>query len=258
MDLQLTNMCFLVSGGSRGLGLATAEALAAEGANVVIVGRDPQTAIAAAAGIGNQARAFVGDLADPQIAERAVAEALSHFDRCDGALVSVGGPPPGSGLANTDDEWRDAFESVFLGALRVIRAVLDQDLNPVTVASPERALLLVLSTSAKNPIPGLTISNGLRPGLAMLVKDLSDSYAAQNVRINSILPGRIETARTLQLDENTADAAASRAANESRIPMRRYGRPEEFGATAAFLLSPKASYITGAAISVDGGSGRSL
>ena len=258
MDLLLKNKCFLVSGGTRGLGLATAEALAAEGANVVILGRDAQTADAAVRGIGNQAAALVGDLADPQLAPRAVTHALSQFGRCDGALVSVGGPPAGSGLANTDEEWRGAFESVFLGALRMIRAVLDPDLNPVTPHSTNRALLLVLSTSAKNPIPGLTISNGLRPGLAMLVKDLSDSYAPKDVRINAILPGRIETARTVHLDDSTGDATASRAANEAKIPMGRYGRPEEFGATASFLLSPKASYITGAAISVDGGSGRSL
>ena len=120
------------------------------------------------------------------------------------------------------------------------------------------SIALVLSSSVRTPIGGLALSNGLRPGLAMVAKTLADEVGARGIRVNALLPGRIATDRTVGLDEGSGDATAARAANEAVIPLRRYGLPAEFGRAAAFLLSPAASYITGTTLAVDGGATRAL
>jgi 3-oxoacyl-[acyl-carrier protein] reductase len=260
MDLGLTGRTFLLTGASRGLGLAAAQALVAEGAQVVLSARDEQALAAAVAGLGSPgAVGLAADLADPATAERLVAGTVARFGRLDGALISVGGPPTGTPMSITDDQWRAGFESVLLGAVRMIRAVaaaatVDPDALPGTGA----AVLAVLSTSAKSPIPGLTASNGLRPGLAMLVKDFADELGPRGVRVNGVLPGRIATDRTLALDAAQGNAAAARRRNGAAIPLGRYGQPGEFGRLAAFLLSPTASYVNGSLIPIDGGALRAL
>jgi 3-oxoacyl-[acyl-carrier protein] reductase len=247
MDLGLDGRVFLVTGGSRGLGLATAQALVAEGAKVVLAARDEAGVRAAAEPLG--AVGLAADLADPGTPDRLVAAAVHSYGRLDGALVSVGGPPAGPALGLTDDQWRSAFDSVFLGAVRVSRAV-------VAALPPEGgSLAFVLSTSVKAPIGGLAASNGLRPGLAMLAKTMADELGPQGVRVNGLLPGRIATDRLRELDGPDPDV---RTRNEQGIPLRRYGRPEEFGRIAAFVLSPAASYLTGAMVPVDGGALRAL
>jgi 3-oxoacyl-[acyl-carrier protein] reductase len=245
VDLGLAGKVFLVSGGSRGLGLASAEALVGEGARVVLSARDPDRVQAAAERLG--AVGVVADQADPAAADRLVAAALEAYGRLDGALVSVGGPPPGGALELTDEQWTRAFDSVFLGAVRLCRAVV--------AALPETggSLALVLSTSVKAPVGGLAASNGLRPGLAMLAKTMADELGTRGVRVNGLLPGRIATDR---LKELFGDEEAARAVRG--IPLRRNGEPAEFGRVAAFLLSPAASYVTGAMVPVDGGSTRAL
>ena len=120
------------------------------------------------------------------------------------------------------------------------------------------SLALVLSTSVKEPIAGLAISNGLRPGLGMVVKDLARAHGPRGVRVNGLMPSRIDTDRVRWLDEQRDDPQAARAANEQAIALGRYGRPEEFGTVAAFVLSPAASYVSGAVLPVDGGLLRSL
>ncbi|WP_261376730.1 SDR family oxidoreductase [Nocardioides sp. J9] len=116
----------------------------------------------------------------------------------------------------------------------------------------------MLSTSVRQPIPGLAISNGLRPGLAMVAKNLADELGPRGIRVNGLLPGRVATERVAELDAATGDADAARAATEAQIPLRRYGQPEEFGRVAAFVLSPAASFVSGVMVPVDGGMSRGL
>ncbi len=260
MDLGLAGRTFLLTGASRGLGLATARELVAEGASVVVSARDREVLAKATADLGSRnAVAISADLQDPAAAERLVAGTVGRFGRLDGALISVGGPPPGTPMTVTDEQWRDAFETVLLGAVRMMRAVASAaTVEPDSPAGTGPAMLAVLSTSAKSPIPGLTASNGLRPGLGMLVKDFADELGPRGIRVNAALPGRIATDRTIALDHARGNASVNRRRNESLIPLGRYGDPAEFGRVAAFLLSPAASYLTGALVPVDGGSLRAL
>lgn len=256
MDLGLSGRVYVVTGGSRGLARAGAEALVAEGARVVLSGRDEQRVRVAAEELAARAGAdrvlgVAEDNADPDAAARLVDTATGTWGRLDGALVSVGGPPPGSVTGTTDQQWRDSFESVFLGAVRMARTVAG-------VSQAGGAIGLVLSSSVKQPVDGLAISNGLRPGLAMVAKTLADELGPRGVRVLGLLPGRIDTQRVRELDQLAADPQAAREAGAAAIPLRRYGEPGEFGRVAAFLLSPAASYVTGVMLPVDGGVIRSL
>lgn len=254
MDLGLTDRVFVVTGGSRGLGRAAAETLVGEGAKVVLAARDGVQLGQVATDLGGPERAFgiPTDLADPGAEERLVAAAMARFGRLDGALISSGGPPLGYVMSLDDAMWRAAFESVFLGPVRVAKAVAN------AIGDDGGAISFVLSSSAREPIPGLSLSNGLRPGLAGVVKDLADELAPRGIRVNGLLPGRITTDRTLDNDSKSGRGDSARRKNESMIPMGRYGDPVEFGTIAAFTLSAAASYLTGALIPIDGGARRGL
>lgn len=257
MDLALSSRTYIVSGGSKGLGLATAEALVDEGANVVLLSRNESRLHAVCERLGTAAIALPGDLDDPELAQRAISVAHDHFGRLDGALVSVGGPPAGTVLSTTDDQWSAAFGTVFLGGLRLMREVaratsVENSSHPGQGAS----IAIVLSSSAVQVLSGISISNGLRPGLAMLVTDLADEVGPKDVRVNGLLPGRFDTERVRELDAASGDADENRARLSTGIPLRRYGRAEEFAQVAAFILSPASSYVTGTVIAVDGGSTR--
>lgn len=257
MDLELESRTYIVSGGTKGLGLATAEALVREGARVVLVARDAQRLESVRDRLGSSAAVLAGDLDDPTLATRAIECAHETFGRLDGALVSVGGPPAGSVLSTTDDQWTAAFGTVFLGGLRLMREVARATASPGS-SSPGRgaAIAVVLSSSAIQVLSGITLSNGLRPGLGMLVADLADEVGPLDVRVNGLLPGRFDTERVRELDEASGDAAAHRSRLSAAIPLRRYGQAEEFAQVATFLLSPAASYVTGTLVAVDGGSTR--
>lgn len=253
MDLGLNGRVFLVTAASSGLGRATAEQLVAEGARVVLVARRAEVLAAAVHELGaDHAVALTADLSDPGTAAAACELALSAYGRLDGALISVGGPPAGSVADTIDDQWRSAFESVFLAGLRVNHAVVEH------ATATDLAIVWVLSTSVKSPIAGLAASNGLRPGLAMLVKQLADELGPSGTRVLAMMPGRVETERVQHLDSLSDDPAAARTAAERAIPLRRYGQPVEFAKVATFLLSPAASYLTGSVIPVEGGALRSL
>jgi 3-oxoacyl-[acyl-carrier protein] reductase len=253
VDLGLAGRVYVLTGASRGLGYATAECLVADGARVVVAARDADRVAAATQALGGPERAVgvAADLGDPGAAERLLDTARERFGRLDGALISVGGPPPGSAASAGDEQWRTAFETVFLGAVRLARLTAAR-LDAGGVVG------LVLSSSAKVPVPGLGISNGLRPGLLGVAKDMADEFGPRGVRVVSLLPHRILTDRNLELFAATGDAPAARAAAEASVPLRRLGEPAEFGRVAAFLLSPAASYLSGLAVPVDGGAMRGL
>jgi 3-oxoacyl-[acyl-carrier protein] reductase len=270
MDLGLRDRAYLVTGGSRGLGFAAAQALVADGARVLVSAPHESTAAAATARLtqdaGPDAAAWtIADNADPAAPGQLIAAARDRFGRLDGALISVGGSPGGT-VADTEDEaWRSAFESVFLGAVRLAR-VLATDLGgkrqdggaSAPLTGTGGSIAFVLAASVRAPLPGLAISNGLFPGLAGVVKTLADEHGPSGIRINGLLPVRIATDRVRQLDALAGDPDEVRARLSRSIPLRRYGEPAEFGRTAAFVLSPAASYITGAMIPIDGGAIRSI
>jgi 3-oxoacyl-[acyl-carrier protein] reductase len=248
VDLGLRDHVYVLTGASKGLGYASAAALVADGARVVLSSRSQDSVDVAVARLGgDSARGLAAANAEPDTGERLTALALETWGRLDGALISVGGPPGTDALGATDEQWREAFESVFLGAVRLTRTVVPQLGNGGAVG-------LVLSTSAKSPVSGLAISNGLRPGLAMWAKQLADEVGPRGIRVFGLLPGSVLTDRTRSLTPDEADRERIAAS----IPLRRYGAPEEFGRVAAFALSPAASYLTGCVIPVDGGALRVL
>lgn len=256
MDLQLRDRVFIVTGGTKGLGRASAEALVAEGARVVVSSRDPEAVDRTTTALGQVdgrdcAVGLAADNADPTTPGRLIDLAVERWGRLDGALISVGGPPAGPVTAITDAQWAGAFESVFLGTVRLARAVAAH-------VGEEGSIALVLSSSVRQPVDNLAVSNGLRPGLAMVAKSLADELGPRGVRVNGLLPGRISTERVAELDAASGDAEAAKAAHVAQIPLRRYGAAAEFGRVAAFVLSPAASFVTGAMIPVDGGLMRSL
>lgn len=251
MELGLNDRVYVLTGATKGLGFAAARCLVADGARVVVSSRSRESVDKAVSELGSNAAGIVADLADPGTPDALVAAAHDRFGRLDGALISVGGPPAGGPLDPTDQQWTDAFNSVFLGAVRMARTVAG-------ALGEGGAIAFVLSTSVRTPLNGLAVSNGLRPGLAMWAKDLADALGPRGVRVVSLLPGSILTDRGRELLAGKPDPAQAKADTEARIPLRRMGDPAEFGRVAAFVLSPAASYLTGIALPVDGGILRAL
>jgi len=270
MDLHLRDRVYVVTGGSRGLGFAAAEALIAEGARVLVSSHGKGSAAAAADRLADNAAAadrvawLTADTADTATPERLISTAKDRFGRLDGALVSFGGTPPGTVASTPDDAWRGSFESVFLGAVRLARLLATHLTSGAdgpgggAPAGTGGSVVFVLASSVRVPLAELAVSNGLFPGLAGVVKMLAEDLGPSGIRMNGILPVRIATDRVRQLDALSGDPDEVRARKSEDIPLRRYGEPEEFGRVAAFLLSPAASYITGAMIPVDGGSIRAI
>jgi len=255
MDLGLDGKVFLVGGGSRGLGYAVAEALAAEGARVAIMARDETAVREAASRLSAGGAEVMGDAVDvrePGQIERWVAKAVARWGALHGALSNAGGPPPGEFAAFDDAAWRDAFNLIVLSAVRLCRAAIPH------MEDAGGSLVFVTSSSTKEPIPNLSLSTVTRASVAALSKDLARQYAAAGIRCNHLVPGRIDTVRVRSLDAANAKRAGITVKEQHRrsvatIPAGRYGEPAEFGRAAAFLLSPAASYITGATLQVDGG-----
>ncbi|SDN83354.1 SDR family oxidoreductase [Geodermatophilus sp. DSM 45219] len=253
MDLGLGGRGYLLTGASRGLGFATARALVDDGARVLVSSRSADSVAAAVASLGGApaASGSAADLADPEAPARLVQEAREQLGRVDGALISVGGPATGTVLEAPEEAWRAAYDSVVLGPLRLVRSLVPHLGDGAVIA-------FVLSTSVRQPIGDLAISNGLRPGLAMTAKALADELGPRGIRVLGLLPGPIATDRLVDTEAASGDPAAARARNAARVPLGRVGSPEEFARVAAFALSPAASYVTGTMIAVDGGATRAL
>lgn len=257
MDLGLKGKRALVLASSQGLGLGIAEALAAEGVAVMICGRQAEKLEAAAAAINakgaGQAEYAEVDLSDVSAAQKLYDAAVTKLGGVDMLVNNTGGPPPGSVMTPDPNTWRDYFD------MMVVRIIEITNLCLLGMREAKWGrIVTVTSMGVQQPIPILGISNTLRPALVGWNKSLSTDLAAEGITANVMLPGRISTARTLSLDTAAAEKqgktlAEVEAASRAGIPAKRYGTVDEFGATAAFLCSEQAGYITGAAIRVDGG-----
>jgi len=249
MDLGLDGARALIGGGSGGLGSAIGTILREEGAQVGLVSRGGERLEGAATELG--ALPIAADLSTPEGPATAVAAAVEALGGLDLLVVNSGGPPPGRFEDLDEEAWQKAIDGTLWSTIRMLRAAL-----PHLRAGRDPAILVILSSSAREPIPALTTSNLIRPGLAGLIKSMVGEIAP--VRINGLAPGRFGTGRIAQIDAAQASAAGvtveaiQRRAIE-RIPLGRYGDPLELGRLAAFLLSPASSYVTGAIVPVDGG-----
>jgi 3-oxoacyl-[acyl-carrier protein] reductase len=262
MDLGLKGKRAVVMAASRGLGYASAMGLAREGCHLVICSRDEARINAAADAIrqatGAKVKALVADVSSSTEAKRLVDTAVSEYGGLEIVLHNAGGPPAGETLQMTDEQWQKAFEQNLLSLTRIARA-----------AAPEMAkagygrVLTIASSSIKQPIPNLALSNALRAGVWGLAKTLSRELAPQGILVNVIAPGRIDTERIAELDQANAQKSGKtvedvRKASVASIPLGRLGRPEELANLVVFLASQAASYITGQAITVDGAAGNAL
>jgi len=250
-QIALAGRSYLVGGASRGLGLAVATELVRGGAQTLLIARDGQRLRAASESLGSNARPLRDDLTDPRAPGRLLAAARERFpDGIDGVLLNAGGPARGGVLDLDDATWHAAWELLIATPIRLVRT-----LEPHMRAGS--SILLVTSSSVREPVPGLDASNVLRPAAAALARRLAAALAPR-IRVNSIAPGRFDTDRAREGDERRAATAGitteqAREQSAQSIPLRRYGDPAELAQAAAFLLSPAASYITGATLHVDGG-----
>jgi 3-oxoacyl-[acyl-carrier protein] reductase len=240
MDLKLKGKRALVQGSSTGLGRAIAEALAKEGADVIVSSRGGARLEQTAREIGAKL-ALASDMSKPGAGAALVAEAEKRLGSIDILVVNTGGPPKGPFIELTTQQWTEGFQSLWLGATESIRAVL-----PSMKEKRFGRILLVTSASAREAMPLLSVSNGLRAGLLGLTKTVSNEFAQYGITINSLLPGFTDTERLRELNIPADKITA-------QIPAGRIGKPEELGALAAFLAGEQAAYITGQAIACDGG-----
>src|SRR6476661_5673126 len=262
MDLQLKNKVMLIAGASKGLGYAVAHALAAEGAIVSISSRDQASITSAARKIEQETRATVFampvDVRSREAIDTWVAATAEKFGGIDGLMTNSGGPPAGLALSFDDAAWQDAADLLLFSALRMVRAAV-----PSMTRRGGGAILMSTSSSVKEPIPNLGLSTVLRASVAALAKTLALELAGSGIRVNQIVPGRLDTDRVRELDEingkkQGVSAAEAKAKSIGSIPLGRYGDPTEFGRVGAFLLSNAASYLTGATVQVDGGQIKSV
>ena len=295
MDLGLDGRVALVVGASRGLGRASALELAREGASVMLVARSaPALAVAAAelaaeaeqaatprrldpvtaddadiwlAGGRTSARDRVawtaGDVSEPETPARLVRETVERFGRLDVLVVNAGGPPPGPFESITEEQWRHSVDLTFLSAVRLVRAALPHLRDERVRAAGGGRVVFIESGTVKQPVANLITSNSVRSAVQGLMKTLSIELAPDGIRVNAVGPGRLNTERIRQLDEDAArrtgrSADEARAEQERTIPLGRYGEPAELGAVVAFLASSRASYVTGTLIPVDGGQIRTM
>ncbi|MED4452528.1 SDR family oxidoreductase [Metabacillus fastidiosus] len=261
MDLKLKGKTALVIASSQGLGKAIAEKLIIEGANVMITSRNEEKLRAVQQELSELNRGFIAyktcDVANKQQIADLVNETVEKFGTIDLLVNNTGGPAPGSFEETTDEEWQEAFEVSLLSYIRVTREVLPY------LKKNGGKIVNIASSSVKEPIPGLILSNTFRTGITGLTKTLAAEFADYGILVNTVAPGRIATDRVAYLDEqNAKKQGITKAAVEEKfqeiIPLGRYGEPEEFANYVVFLLSGANSYVTGQTLLVDGGLVKSI
>lgn len=257
MDLKLAGKRALVLAASRGLGFATAMGLAREGVSLVICSRDQGRIEDAAAKIraatGARVEALAADVSSGEEAARLVAHTVSALGGLDIVVHNAGGPPSGPFLSITDPQWHQAFEQNLMSFIRLVQAAV-----PELKKAGGGRILTIASSSIKQPVPGLVTSNTLRAGVWGLAKTLARELGPDNILVNVVAPGRIQTERIDELDQAMAgrrgvDVQQVRRETVAAIPLGRIGTPEEFAGLLVFLASDAARYISGQAITVDGG-----
>ena len=262
MDLGLKGKVALVAGASKGLGYAVARSLAADGAHVSISSRDEQAISNAARRIeqetGARVLSMAVDVRSKDAIERWIATAAAELGGIDALMTNSGGPPAGAAVSFDDQAWQDAAELLLFSTIRMVRAAV-----PHIEKRGGGAILVSTSSSVKEPIPNLGLSTVLRASVSALAKTLAIELASKKIRVNQIIPGRIDTDRVRQLDDINAkkqgiSAEQAKEKSVAAIPWGRYGEADEFGRVGAFLLSDAASYMTGATVQVDGGAIRSV
>jgi 3-oxoacyl-[acyl-carrier protein] reductase len=251
MDLGLDGKVALVTGATSGLGLASAKALAAEGAKVVLCGRRADLAEREAAALPD-AMGIAADVTDPEVPSRLVDATLERYGRLDILVGSTGGPTPGTALDTPADAYDDALALLVKPMVRLAHLVV-----PRMRETGSGRIVFVTSTVVREPVPMLVLSDSVRMAVHGFAKTLAKQVAADGITVNCVMPGRIATDRVASLDRAAADATGRsvddvRAAGERSIPAGRYGDPAEFGAVVTFLCSTQAAYVSGASIPVDG------
>jgi 3-oxoacyl-[acyl-carrier protein] reductase len=240
MELGIKNKKALVFGASAGLGKGIAQALCQEGVQVALCARDENKLKKTQAEIGAKI-AIVGDLNQKGSAQSVVQQVLKDWENIDIVVINTGGPPKGMIEQISHEQWQEGFQSLWISTVDIINGVL-----PQMKQQKWGRILLVTSAAAKEPIASLTISNGLRAGLLGLARSISHEVAPYGVTINSLLPGHTDTERLTALGIDKSKII-------EHIPAGRLGTTREFGALAAFLASDLAGFITGQAITADGG-----
>ncbi len=257
MDLGLQGKVALVCAASKGLGYASALCLAREGARVAICSRSAEAIESAAKKIrqetGAEVLALTADVTHAADLERIVQETVAHFGALHILVPNSGGPPAGTFETLDEEKWQMALDSTLFSTTRLIRAAL-----PHLKAEGWGRIVVITSTSVRQPIPGLLLSNSIRAGIVGLLKTLSQEFALYGITVNNVAPGSFATDRIAHLlNIRAKDAGISveeaRTMMEGRIPMSRLGQPEELGRVVTFLASEAGSYITGQTLLVDGG-----